>query len=290
LNYRHAFHAGNFADVLKHAVLCRVLGYLREKPAAFRVIDTHAGAGLYDLTSAEATRGGEWQDGIGRLIDATLPPPVSELLAPYLAAVKALNGPGGLRRYPGSPVLARELLRQQDRLIACELEPHAAAALRRALRGDDRVKAIEIDGWTALSAYVPPVERRGLVLIDPPFEQEGDFARLAASLELAHRKWAGGIYMLWYPIKGRPQPDALAKRIRRLGIPKIMRAELTVSPLSDPSRLNGCGLILLNPPWTLERELGALLPVLASLLGRGGKGAGTNPWRLDWLAGEAIAR
>ncbi len=183
-------------------------------------------------------------------------------------------------------------------MSAGELAPQAAAALRRALRGDDRVKAIEIDGWTALSAYIPPVERRGVVLIDPPFEQEDDFARLAGSLELAQRKWAGGIYMLWYPIKGRPQPDALAKRIRRLGIPKIMRVELTVSPLSDPSRLNGCGLILLNPPWTLERELNALLPVLAAILGKeagkAGKHAGrhmaTQAWRLDWLAGEAPRR
>jgi 23S rRNA (adenine2030-N6)-methyltransferase len=280
LNYRHAFHAGSFADVLKHAVLCRVLLHLREKPGAFRVIDTHAGAGLYDLASGEATRGGEWQGGIGRLIDATLDRQAADLLAPYLDAVAALNPDGKLRSYPGSPLVAQAMLRRQDRLIACELEPHAARALRRTLHIDNRTKAIEIDGWTALSAYLPPVERRGLVLIDPAFEQESDYARLANALDTARRKWASGIYLLWYPIKGRPQPDALAKRIRRLGLPKVLRAELTVAPLVDPSRLNGCGLILLNPPWRLESELLRLLPALAGLLGRDGKGA----FRLDWLA------
>ena len=282
MNYRHAFHAGSFADVLKHAVLARILTYLREKAAAFRVIDTHSGAGLYDLTSSEAARGAEWQHGIGRLFDANLPPKIAELLASYLDAVRAVNPSGKLRTYPGSPAVAQKLMRRQDRLIACELEPHAAAALRRNLRSDKRAKAIEIDGWTGLSAYLPPVERRGLVLIDPAFEQKGDFGRLAQSLELAHRKWPTGIYMLWYPIKGRPDPDALAKRIRRLGVPKILRTEMTVAPLSDPTRLNGCGLILLNPPWTLAAELGVLLPFLAGLLGRDGKGAS----RLDWLAGE----
>jgi 23S rRNA (adenine2030-N6)-methyltransferase len=153
------------------------------------------------------------------------------------------------------------------------------------MRADNRVKAIEIDGWTALTAYVPPPERRGLVLVDPAFEQEGDYARLASGLAEAHRKWTTGTYMLWYPIKGRPEPDALAKRIRRLAIPKVMRVELTVSPLSDPSRLNGCGLILLNPPWKLEAELAGLLPILAGLLVRSGKPA----WHLDWLAAEAPA-
>jgi 23S rRNA (adenine2030-N6)-methyltransferase len=285
LNYRHAFHAGNFADVFKHIVLSRVLVHLREKPGAFRVIDTHAGAGLYDLSSSEAARGGEWQDGIGRLIDAPLQKRAAELLAPYLDAVRALNPSGKLRSYPGSPLLAQHFLRAQDRLIACELEPHAAKTLRRSLGGDERAKAIEIDGWTGLSAYIPPVERRGVVLIDPPFEQEGDYARLAAALETARRKWASGTYLLWYPIKGRPEPDALAKRIRRLAIPKIMRAELTVSPLSDPTRLNGCGLIILNPPWTLETELPELLSALAARLGRAGKGAS----HLGWLTAESIA-
>ena len=181
-------------------------------------------------------------------------------------------------------MLAQSLLRRQDRLIACELEPQASVALRRSLRGDERTKALEIDGWTALSAYVPPIERRGLVLVDPAFEQDGDYNRLTSGLAEAHGKWGSGIYALWYPIKGRPEPDALAKRLRRLAIPKLLRAELVVSPLSDPSRLNGCGLIIANPPWTLESELGTILPALAELLARDGKGS----FHLDWLAGEQL--
>jgi 23S rRNA (adenine2030-N6)-methyltransferase len=282
VNYRHAFHAGNFADVFKHAVVCRILHYLRGKPAAFRIIDTHAGAGLYDLTGAEANRSGEWHEGIGRLMGTPLADPVAGLLAPYLEVVGALNERGRLAVYPGSPALARAWLRPQDRLVACELEPKAATALAGHLRGDSRIKTIEIDGWTALSAYVPPPERRGLVLVDPPFEEDGDFHRLSHGLAEAHRKWATGIYALWYPIKDRGEPNALAKRLRRSGIAKLLRAELNVGPLSDPTRLNACGLILVNPPWTLENELSVLLPALAGTLGRDGKGG----FHLDWLAGE----
>lgn len=283
MNYRHAFHAGGFADVFKHAVLCRSLHYLRAKPAAFRVIDTHAGAGLYDLAGPEASRGGEWHDGIERLMAAQLAAPVAALLAPYLEVIGALNERGRLKTYPGSPALARAWLRPQDRLIACEIEPQAAAALRQNLRGDTRIKTLEIDGWTALGAYVPPKERRGLVLVDPPFEQDSDFFRLARGLTAAHRKWATGIYVLWYPIKGRSEPDALAKSLRRLGIAKMLCAELIVAPLSDPTRLNGCGLILVNPPWTLESELSVLLPALAGILGRDGKGG----FKLDRLTRAA---
>ena len=283
MNYRHAFHAGSFADVFKHAVLCRVLYHLCEKPAAFRVIDTHAGAGLYDLAGAEAARGGEWHDGIEKLRAAALPEPAVALLTPYLEVIGALNERDRLRLYPGSPAVARAWLRRQDRLIACELEPKAARALANQLRGDTRIKILQIDGWTALSAYVPPKERRGVVLVDPPFEQDSDYVRLARGLAEAHRKWATGIFALWYPIKGRSEPDALAKSIRRLGIGKVLRAELTVAPLSDPSRLNGSGLILVNPPWTLEAELSMLLPALAKTLGRNDKGG----FRLDWLAGES---
>jgi len=285
VNYRHAFHAGSFADVVKHAVLGRVLHYLREKPAAFRVIDTHAGAGLYDLAGSEANRSGEWHEGIEKLLGAALPAPAAALMAPYLEVVGALNERGRLTVYPGSPAIVRAWLRPQDRLIACELEPQAADALTRNMRGDPRIKTLSLDGWTALVAYVPPKERRGLVLVDPAFEEEYDFTRLARGLAAAHRKWATGIYMLWYPIKGRSAPDALAKQLRRLGIGKVLRAELTVAPLSDPSRLNGCGLILVNPPWTLEAELSDLLPTLAQRLGR----AGTGGFRMDWLAGERSA-
>ena len=287
MNYRHAFHAGNFADVFKHVVLCRILNYLREKPAAFRVIDTHAGEGLYDLTTSEARRGGEWSAGIGRLVAAAdtrpIPADAAALLKPYFDVIGALNERGQIKVYPGSPAVARAFLRPQDKLIACELEPAAVRQLVRHLDNDGRIKTIAIDGWTALGAYVPPPERRGLVLVDPPFEEEADFHRLSHLLGIAHRKWATGIYALWYPIKGRGEADALAKRVRKLGIAKVLRAEHLVSAVSDQSRLNGSGLILVNPPWTLEAELKVLLPVLARLLGRE---INNGSYRLDWLSGE----
>jgi len=286
LNYRHAFHAGNFADVFKHAVLCRILAHLREKPAPFRVIDTHAGAGLYSLTGDEANRGGEWREGIARLMAARLAPEIAALLAPYLDVIGALNDRNDLKVYPGSPALVRAWLRNADRLIACELEPKAATALASNLRGDPRIKTLEIDGWTATSAYVPPKERRGLVLIDPPFERDDDFRQLSQALAAAHRKWATGIYALWYPIKDRGEPDAFAKRLRKLGIAKILRVELVVAPMTDASRLNGCGMILVNPPWRLEAELSGLLPALSAILAQRGKNHPREAYRLDWLTGE----
>ena len=281
MNYRHAFHAGNFADVVKHATLARILTHLAVKPAAFRVIDTHAGTGLYDLTGEKASRSGEWHGGIERLIAAPIAAPVRALLDPYLDAVSALNGAAALAIYPGSPALVRALLRPQDRLVACELEPQAAAALARNFAGDRRVKTVAIDGWVALNAYVPPAERRGLVVVDPPFEDARDFVRVAHGFEAAHRKWATGIYLLWYPIKGRQGPDALARALKRSGIGKILRAELAVAATPVQGPLGGCGLILVNPPFMLERELAAILPALRTILG----GRGSSQ-RLDWVAGE----
>jgi 23S rRNA (adenine2030-N6)-methyltransferase len=283
MNYRHAYHAGNFADVFKHAILCRVLLHLQGKPAPFRVIDTHAGAGVYNLTAVEAGKTGEWRNGIGRLLAASFDAEIRALLTPYLDAVAACNPPDRLTTYPGSPALARGFLRRQDRLIACELEPRAAATLANNLRGDVRVKTLAIDGWTALSANVPPKERRGVVLVDPPFEQGDDFTRLAQGLESAHRKWSSGIYLLWYPIKEPTEVVAFARRLARSGIAKILRAEFAVAPTSDTTKLHGTGLIVVNPPWTLHGELAHLLPVLAAALSRDGKGGS----KLDWLAGEA---
>jgi 23S rRNA (adenine2030-N6)-methyltransferase len=284
VNYRHEFHAGNFADVFKHAVLCRVLWYLRGKPAAFRVIDTHAGAGVYDLTSDAATRAGEWHDGVEKLLSAKIPATVAPLLAPYLEVIAALNEKHRLRIYPGSPALVRAWLRSQDRLIACELEPKARIALSRNLRGDSRIKIIEIDGWKALNAYVPPRERRGLVFVDPPFEVD-DFSNIVSGLAAAHRKWPNGIYAFWYPLKGRRDADLFAKRFGRLGVPKVLRAEIIVAPAGEAARLNGAGMILVNPPWTLERELSAILPALVRILGAQGKPS----FRLNWLVAERMA-
>ena len=285
MNYRHAYHAGSFADVVKHAVLCRIIAHLRQKPAAFRVIDTHAGAGVYDLTGPEAGKTCEWRTGIGRLVgeDAQpLPDQARALLAPYLDAVASFNLSGKLTAYPGSPALLQTMLRRQDRMIACELEPQAAAALLRQLRGDPRAKALAIDGWTALGAYVPPKERRGLVLVDPPFEQPEEFARLVRGLETAHRKWPTGSCLLWYPIKDPAEVAALTRRLSRTGTRKMLRVELIVPTASEDLGLRGSGLVVVNPPWTLHGELKVLLPALAAVLGRSGRPALT----LDWLTGE----
>jgi 23S rRNA (adenine2030-N6)-methyltransferase len=282
MNYRHAFHAGNFADVHKHAVLVRVLAHLRLKPAPFRVIDTHAGAGRYDLSGPESARTGEWRRGVARVWEASLPAELQHLLAPYLDAISALNSGQTLRVYPGSPLIVQSLLRPQDRLIACELEPSSAASLATLLRNDRRAKALAIDGWTALGAYVPPKERRGVVLIDPPFEEGADFERLVEALAVAHRKWPTGVYMLWYPIKERDAPDALARRLRRAAFPKLLRSELTLYPPRAEGGLLGSGLIVVNPPFTLESELRHLMPALAAVL------SPEAADRLDWLAPERL--
>jgi len=186
-----------------------------------------------------------------------------------------------LTTYPGSPALARAFLRAQDRLVACELEPKAYAAIAHNLGCDRRIKTFAIDGWVALNAYVPPPERRGIVVIDPPYEDAADFTRLAQSLELAHRKWASGIYLLWYPIKRRQEPDELARKLKRSGIARILRAELAVGATPAQGPLGGCGLIIVNPPWTLADELSVLLPALANALS-----SRNSNHRLDWIAGE----
>jgi 23S rRNA (adenine2030-N6)-methyltransferase len=280
VNYRHAYHAGNFADVFKHAVLARIVAHLKDKPAAFRVIDTHAGAGLYDLAAPEASRTAEWRAGIGKLVAADLAPTVRDLLAPYLDAVAGHNAQR-LTIYPGSPALVQSWLRPQDRLIACEREPVAARALMQRMRGDRRVKAVAIDGYTALNAYLPPKERRGVVLIDPPFEQPDEFDRIADGLSKVHRKWPTGIYLIWYPIKDVNAAEAFTRRLARLGIARVLRAELTL-PTREDNRLRASGLTIINPPWKLEAELAILLPALAAALS--GKDAGRT--QLSWLAGE----
>jgi 23S rRNA (adenine2030-N6)-methyltransferase len=279
MNYRHAFHAGNFADVHKHVVLTRILEHLRTKPAAFRVIDSHAGAGRYDLYGPEAARSSEWHDGIACLLDA---PGIGSqpLLAPYLAIVAAFNAGGGLRVYPGSPLVAQAMLRRQDRIIACELEPRAAGLLRAALHGDPRAKVLTLDGWMALKANVPPKERRGLVLLDPPYEESADFTRLSGALTEAYRKWPTGIYMLWYPIKGRDAPDALARRLKRIAMPKVLRCEITLGPSRADAGLIGSGLIVANPPYRLDEDLRVLLPLLARSFSPAAAA------RLDWLTRE----
>ena len=275
MNYRHAFHAGGFADVIKHIVLVRILTYLQDKPAAFRVIDTHAGAGVYDLTSDEARRGGEWLTGIARVLQARFSEKALPLVLPYLDIVRAFNAKNELKAYPGSPLIARALLRPQDRLTACEVEPNARKRLIEALRRDTQARVVDLDAWTALPAFVPPNERRGLVLIDPAFEQKDEFARLADGFTEAYAKWPTGSYLLWYPVKSRRATDELARHVAGVAgtskpAGKCLRLEFSVAPQVAGEGLTSAGLLIVNPPWKLAEELRTILPELEKPLGQGG--------------------
>ena len=278
MNYRHAFHAGGFADVIKHIVLVRILLHLQEKPAAFRVIDSHAGAGRYDLTGDEAQRSGEWLTGIARIMQARFSEETAHLIKPYLDIVRAFNpAPATLAAYPGSPLIARALLRPQDRLTACEVEPSARKQLIDSLRRDTQARVVDLDGWMALPAFVPPNERRGLVLIDPPFEAKDEFERLASGFSAAFAKWPTGTYVLWYPAKSRRATDELAKRVAAAATSvkppgKCLRLEFSVAPQASATALASTGLLIVNPPWTLQGELKTILPELEKPLGRGGAG------------------
>ncbi len=278
MNYRHAFHAGNFADVVKHIVLVRILLYLQEKDAAFRVIDTHAGAGIYDLTGDEAARSGEWLTGIARIMQSRFSDDALPLIKPYLDIVRSFNPhPATLERYPGSPLITRALLRPQDRLTACELEDGARKALIEALRRDTQARVVDLDGWTALPAFVPPKERRGLVLIDPPYEQRDEFEQLAEGFAEAFAKWPTGVYLLWYPAKSRRATDELAQQVAQaIGAArppgKCLRLEFSVAPQTADGALTSAGLLVVNPPWTLAAELKVMLPELEKPLGQGGAG------------------
>lgn len=281
MNYRHAYHAGNFADVFKHAVLTLVLTYLALKPSAFRMIDTHAGEGLYDLSSVEAEKTAEWRRGIGSLVGAEAAPDVQALLDPYLAIVAPLLA-GENSRYPGSPALAAALLRKQDRMIFCDAHPDVVRVLGSHMGRDKRVKIIEIDGFVGLGAFVPPVERRGLVLIDPPFEAKDEFARIVAGLDVALRKWPTGTYMIWFPIKDRAavarfyqdMGDAIAKA----GVRDALRLELWVDEVDPAQPLVANGLVIVNPPHVLEAQARLIMRHLAHVMGVAGK------------AGHAVAR
>jgi 23S rRNA (adenine2030-N6)-methyltransferase len=286
MNYRHIYHAGNFADVLKHAVLARLVRYMQQKDKAFRVLDTHAGIGLYDMSSEEAQKTGEWRDGIGRLINADLPKEAAEILEPYISAVRELNpdmgADGNVTHYPGSPKLARMLFRPQDRLSAMELHPDDCNTLSRLFEGDYQARVTELDGWLALGAHLPPKEKRGIVLVDPPFEIEGEYERLVDGLSKAYRRFSTGTYCLWYPIKkGAPIAEFHAA-LKDLEIPKMLCAELSVRSDRETTGLSGSGLIIVNPPYTLKDELHAILPVLREKLAQDRFAS----HRAFWLRGE----
>ncbi|MEK1853334.1 MAG: 23S rRNA (adenine(2030)-N(6))-methyltransferase RlmJ [Phyllobacterium sp.] len=282
MNYRHAYHAGNFADVVKHLIVTRIVLYLQRKDQAFRVIDTHAGIGRYDLQGIEAGKTNEWQGGIGRLLEAKVDAKVAELIQPYLDIVRAENADGAMRHYPGSPLIVRHLLRRQDRLSALELHPEDAEMLAETFAGDIQVRVTELDGWLALGAHLPPKEKRGLVLVDPPFEVAGEFDRLVDGLARAHKRFSGGTFALWYPVKDRQEVRRFVTALRETGIPKILRTELVIRAPSPEPRLDGTGMIVVNPPYTLEDELRTILPALVKILGET-QGA---DFALDWIRGE----
>ncbi len=279
MNYRHAFHAGNFADVFKHCLLLALLESLRRKPAPFAFVDTHAGRGDYDLGGTEANRSGEWREGVARLLGANaLPAP----LGAYVTLLREHDGSdgGALRRYPGSPRIAASLLRAGDAAILCELEPGEAAALRRLFAGDRRVHVHQRDGYAALGALLPPAQKRGLVLIDPPYEAQLDeFGRIQSALSVALRRWPQAIYAIWYPIKREAELQPFLRWLAASTANSIA-LELLIHAANSSLRLNGSGMAIINPPWRLAEAAAGWLPRLHRLLSPQGAG-GTRVLRLS---------
>ena len=285
MNYRHIYHAGNFADCLKHIILVRCLSYLAKKDKPYFTLDTHAGIGLYDLSSEEARKTGEWQNGIGRLLTAEaegMPEGIAALVTPYLDLIRALNPQDGLDSYPGSPMLMQQMAREQDRGFFIEKHPEDAHTLQIVCGRDRRFHVREDDGWVALRADLPPPERRGLVLVDPPYEERDEYVRMVSEFLQGYRRWQTGLYCLWYPIKAMREVDEAAELLKEAGIPNALRAELIIQKLDTAKRLNGTGLFIINPPYTLHGELKTLLPYLATCFGE-------TAWRshLEWITPPA---
>ena len=273
MNYRHAFHAGNFADVMKHVALVDAISRLKKKDKPFRVIDSHAGSGIYDLSGEQAAKTGEAASGVAKLTDAPL-------LSAYLDVVR----PFAPARYPGSPLIAAKLLRPGDRLVAIEKHVEDFAALEMSLSPYPTAKAIHGDGYERLAALLPPPERRGLVLIDPPYEAEDEFEQVARAFAAAYRRFATGIYMIWFPLKRRNDADALAGEIRSAGATKLLSLTLDIGRAAEapPERLSACGLLVVNPPFGFAEAMRDAFAVLAKQLAQG---AGAVS-RVEWLAGE----
>lgn len=278
MNYRHAFHAGNHADVLKHAILVRLLKLLTRKDKPLACLDSHAGVGLYDLLGPQASKTDEWREGIGRL---WLAEGLPEILADYRELVRALNPDGALRYYPGSPEIARRLTRAGDRVLLNEKHPEDAAQLKDNMAGERRVKVQQADGWLMPRALLPVAEKRALLLIDPPFEEAGDLERCVEALTSAIARMRQTVVAIWYPIKDERQLKRFYQDLAKSGAPKLLRAELWVHPTDNPAGLNGSGLAIANPPWPLEQELPALLADLAQRMQQSQGG-----WRVDWLIEE----
>lgn len=265
MNYRHSYHAGNFADVFKHAILTLLIQALRQKEKAFCYFDTHAGIGIYDLHDETAQKTQEFASGIARLLlQNNFPTEITD----YLNCIKNLNSAWHESQktlpqfYPGSPTIVRHLLRPQDKMILTELHEQDFQQLKQAFHRDQQVIVHHQNGYQALKAYLPPIERRGLVLIDPPYEQTDEFDRIYTALQNALRRWATGIYAIWYPIKERAPIKHFHQTLKTSGIKNILIAELSIYPEDAPLSLNGCGLAIINPPWQLDKQLASLLPWL----------------------------
>lgn len=273
MNYRHGFHAGNHGDVLKHLALLFCLDALKRKPAPFAVLDTHAGRGVYDLESAEATRSPEWAGGVGRLWGQQGGAP--ESLARYLSAVESFNPGGALKCYPGSPALIGAALRDGDEFHACELHPQEHAALRKALGSAPGVRIHKRDGWEALGALLPPPQGRGLVLIDPPYEQADELARATEAVKTALRWFGHGVYLWWRPLKDERALAKADSEIAAVSARETLRADLWVDRPRPDGRLVGSSILVINPPFGLGAALREALPALSDLLA-----AGESGWRV----------
>ncbi len=283
MNYRHAFHAGNFGDVLKHVVLMMLVEHLKKKPAPFVYVDTHAGRGRYDLSEAESQRSGEYKGGIGRLLEipeAALSPEI----AAYVRLVRECAGAGhsAITAYPGSPLLVARLRRPTDRMVLAETHAKEAQALRGVLGRGRLVSVLESDGYATLKAQLPPREHRGLVLIDPPYESDQEFDRILAALEVAYERWPTGMYCIWYPLTERAAPQRFRRNLEGSGIRKVLDVTLSVLPDDAAIGMRGAGLVIVNPPWLLDERLAELLPDLHRLLVPHGAGGTT----LDWWTAE----
>ena len=263
MNYRHAYHAGGIADVFKHVVLIALLARLKQKDSAFLALDTHAGTGLYDTASPESTKTNEFQAGIARLHGVTF---VNPLLAQYRTLIRNCNQEASLRFYPGSPLIIGQMLRAQDRGVACELHEEDFAALRRALKSYPRITAHHRNGYEAMGAFLPPAERRGLILIDPPFENPEELTATSAALRKAHDRFAQGIYALWYPVKERPALWRFHEDMIASGIGRQLTIEFLTNDEKDSRTLNGSGMLIINPPYQLETDLKPALDEVQILL------------------------
>jgi 23S rRNA (adenine2030-N6)-methyltransferase len=259
MNYRHLYHAGNFADVFKHILLISLIQSLQRKPKPFCYIETHAGRGCYDLTATEAQKNAEFREGASKIWKMRETP---DVVTTYKTIIRQFNQKSGLHFYPGSPTLVKALLRANDRMWLCEWQEEEARQLQQLFIHERKIKVFQQNGYQALKAWLPPLERRGLVFMDPPFEQQTEFKDIINGLQEAYRRWQTGIYAIWYPIKSQAEVTRFHQSLRRTGFEKILIAELCIYPEDVAIRLNGCGLVIVNPPWQWDEQLQILLPWL----------------------------